>query len=199
MFVSFHCINYSYLWPLLPSIIRGYSFRCEHKIFSANFKRGQRCHEAAPRLYCGAPSAHIGNLPLNWINKSYIIKKDESSIGAVNLCALENSGNRSFCKQRKTKIKIGRLWIFKKRCYLQKSVTYRKVFLTEKSYLQTYRLLIHRGAPLLKAIDIRIVNAILCLSKKGLKMNQNTKRINFRGVFFCALKIWFLAYPYIYT
>ena len=34
----------------------GYSFRCEHKIFSANLKRDPSCHEAAPRLYYGAPS-----------------------------------------------------------------------------------------------------------------------------------------------
>ena len=32
----------------------GYSFRCEHKIFPANLKRGPSCHEAAPQLYCGA-------------------------------------------------------------------------------------------------------------------------------------------------
>ena len=36
-----------------PKIIEGYSFRCEHKIFSSNFEEGPCCHEAAPRLYCG--------------------------------------------------------------------------------------------------------------------------------------------------
>ena len=35
----------------------GYSFRCEHKIFSPNLERGPSCNEAAPRLYCGAPIA----------------------------------------------------------------------------------------------------------------------------------------------
>ena len=35
---------------------KGYSFRCEHKIFSVNLKRDPSCREAALRLYCGAPS-----------------------------------------------------------------------------------------------------------------------------------------------
>ena len=29
----------------------GYSFRCEHKIFSPNSKRGPNCQEAAHRIY----------------------------------------------------------------------------------------------------------------------------------------------------
>ena len=39
--------------------IYGYSFRCEHKIFSENLKLGPSCHEAATFLQ--APSRHIRN------------------------------------------------------------------------------------------------------------------------------------------
>ena len=44
---------------ITDKIIFGLSFRCEHKIFSPNLKRGPNCQEAAPRHYCGAPSRHF--------------------------------------------------------------------------------------------------------------------------------------------
>ena len=40
-----------YQGTFIKAKVRGYSFRCEHKIFSSNFKRGPSCQEAALCLY----------------------------------------------------------------------------------------------------------------------------------------------------
>ena len=64
----------------------GYSFRCEHKIFSANLRRGPSCHEAAPDFFAG-PSAEL------IIVRSYktsILLSISLTLGPI-LCSLLNN------------------------------------------------------------------------------------------------------------